>query len=117
MDLLAMGNQDKVVRKGIWATSGLVLAILVSVWRIGGRIPPEIPMVYCRPWGEGQLAGRQILWWMAGWLGGAGALALILGMAMVAGQKTIARIIVWTAVLIEVLGFLAVWNVWWRVGT
>lgn len=109
-------KEDVLVRRGIWAAAGLVLAILVSAWWIAGRVPPQIPLWYSRPWGEGQLAGRQALWWLAGGLGVTGILALIMGTAMWAGQKTVARIVVWTAVLIEALGFLAVWNVWWRVG-
>ena len=109
-------KEDLFIRRGIRVTLGLVLAIAASVWWIESRVPPEIPLLYSRPWGEGQLAGRQALWRLAGGLAGAGVLGLILGVKMAAGQKTAARIIVWTAVLIEALGFLAVWNVWWRGG-
>lgn len=109
-------NQDKLMRRGMWIIAGLVLVAGISVWWIGGRVPPQIPLFYSRPWGEGQLAGREIMWWLWGGLAGAGVLSAVLGAKMWQGQKTVARIIVWTAVLIEVLGLLAVWNVWWRVG-
>ena len=109
-------KEDLLIRRGMFATLGLVAAIAVSVWWVEGRVPPEIPLLYFRPWGEEQLAGRQALWRLAGGLGGAGVFSLILGVKMATGQKIAARIIVWTAVLVEALGFLAVWNVWWRVG-
>lgn len=112
---LGLIKADKLIWRGARTTLGLVLAIAASVWWIDGRVPPEIPLWYSRPWGERQLAGRQVLWFLAGGLGGAGILTLIMGRALLVGQKTVARIVVWTAVLIEALGFLAVWNIWWRV--
>ncbi len=109
-------KEDLFIRRGMFATLGLAAAIAVSVRLIEGRVPPEIPLLYSRPWGEGQLAGRQTLWWLAGGLGGVGIFSLILGAAMTVTQKTAGRIIIWAAVLIEALGLLALWNVWWRVG-
>lgn len=109
-------KEDWLMRRGARMTAGLVVATLVSAWWIEGRVPPQIPLWYSRPWGERQLAGREMMWWLWGGLTGAGILSAVLGAKMREGQKTAARIIVWTAVLIEVLGFLAVWNVWWRVG-
>lgn len=109
-------KEDLMIRRGTGMIGGLVLAILISVWWIGGRVPPEIPLLYSRPWGEGQLVGRKMLWWLAGGLGGAGFFTLILGVKMLTAQKVAARIVIWTAVLIEALGLAAVWNVWWRVG-
>ncbi len=109
-------REDLLIRRGMFVTLGLLLATAASVWWIEGRVPPEIPLWYSRPWGEGQLAGRQALWWLAGGVGVGGVFSLILGVRMAAGQKVAARIIVWTSVLVEALGLAAVWNVWRRVG-
>lgn len=32
-----------------------ILMIIVFLWRLG-NLPPQIPLFYTRPWGEGQLA-------------------------------------------------------------
>lgn len=109
-------KEDWLIWRGMWLMVGLVLALAVSVWWIEGRVPPQIPLLYSRPWGEGQLVGRQILWWLVGGFFGVGVFGAVLGLVMMAKERVTARIVIWSTVLVEALGLVTMWNVWWRVG-
>lgn len=101
------------VRMGNWLITAAGVAIGAGVWlAFGKKLPPQIPMLYTRPWGEDQLirpggllilpilcAGLGIItgWW-AGKVKSESPLAI-----MIMGTSMVAQVVIILAMLRIVL--------------
>lgn len=66
-------------------------------------LPPEIPLFYSRPWGESQLAPAVSIWLLPLTLLATGSLNLYLAARFFEEFPFIARVLIWSNVLIAFL--------------
>lgn len=103
-------------RRGVWVSVFFFGIIFFGALFSFGRVPPEIPLQYSRPWGQDQLAPKSALWLLAG--GGAVITLVHVALASLLFKKDqlSAHIIIWTGVLILFFLILSVFTIYLRVG-
>ncbi len=70
-----MENTLVKVRMWNWVITAACVAVGVGIWTaFGRRLPPEIPMLYTRPWGEEQLVKPFWLMFLPIMAGGVGSI-------------------------------------------
>ncbi len=96
---------------------GLRLILTMAIASTGGlaiffrRLPPEVPLWFSQPWGQGQLTQPVWLWLLPGSLIIIGATATIVAGIVFREEKLLARILIGGATLIGFLLSLALFNI------
>jgi len=68
------------IRVWNWVVTAAVVAAGVGVWLVfGKKLPPEVPLLYSRPWGESQLVKP---YWLLILPGMAGIIGTAIGVAV-----------------------------------
>ena len=83
---------------------GLIAAGAMGVWY--GKLPPEIPLWFSRPWGSSQLAAKEWIFVLPVSLAVMSLLALILAGMVYREEKLLARMVMGG---ISLIGFLLVY--------
>jgi len=99
---------DKVIRLGLrlgFISIGVSLIILAVFWK---GLPPEVPLLYSRPYGVNQLVSSWWLWLMPG-------ISLIIALVgvrfsgnIMEEDKLLAQIMIWVASVVAVMNLITV---------
>lgn len=105
-----------ILKKGVWVSVIFFGIIFFGALFSFGRVPPEIPLQYSRPWGQDQLAPKSALWLLIG--GGAAVMLVHLTLASLLFKKDqlSAQVVIWTGVFILFFLILSVFTIYLRVG-
>ena len=103
--------EDKGCNLGLKLSLILLLSAIGYLLSATHRLPPELPLLYSRPWGEEQLAPAAFLLVLP--LGGLMIVFLNIGMAGVLFEESpfLARILVWSSVLVSLISSIAVFKI------
>jgi len=76
----------------------LLLAIM------GYKLPPEVPLLYSRPYGQNQLIPVWSLWLLLGLMTVIDLVSFRIASNLLEKEKLLAQILVWTGCLITIMG-------------
>lgn len=109
-------KRDQILRSGLWAMGGLTTVILVAVLIVFNRVPPQVPFLYTRPWGEAQIVSKQDLLIFVGGILITGLTGLLVSLGLYKRDQTLSRLVIWCLVTELFLALLSVITIWLRVG-
>lgn len=94
----------------------LSLLTLPVAFLVFKTVPPEIPILYSRPWGNSQLAPAAAVNWLAG--GGiiSTIMHTLLATKLHERHKLMSRIALWSGIYILIVVVISVFTVYSRVG-
>ena len=102
--LAADGTMKLGLRLG-FVVIGLSLIVLAIFWR---RLPPEVPLLYSRPYGNSQLVSSWWLWLIPGVSLIIELMGVRLGGSIIEEDKLLAQIIIWVAGVVAVMNLVTV---------
>ncbi len=85
-------------------TIGAGLVALALGWR---KLPPEVPLLYSRPYGESQLMSAWGLWLLPGLSLVVELIAMRLAGTMIEEDKLLAQILIWSAGLMGAMALIS----------
>jgi len=100
--------RKKTSQTGIKLFFALLLLTFCFLILTISRLPPEIPLFYSRPWGEEQLASKYFLWFLLIGLSICALIDIILATLVSEKFPLLAQILIWTGVLILLMGSLTI---------
>lgn len=108
--------EDLSFKRGAYLSVFFLAALLLGTLFTFGRVPPEIPLEYSRPWGKEQLAPKSALWLLV--FGGAIMIFVhfIVASLLYKTSQLSAHIVIWVGVLLLFFLMLSVLTVYLRVG-
>lgn len=78
-------------------------------------LPPQVPLFYFRPWGEGQLAPSYQLWFVPAIVGGFFISNVVVARYLYRRDKVLAQLLVFGAATIAVVATLFLFRIIWLV--
>ena len=78
-------------------------------------LPPQVPLFYFRPWGEGQLAPSHQFWFIPAFTGGIFVINVMLARYLYRQDKILAQLLVFGAAVIAVVATLFLFRIIWLV--
>jgi len=89
-------------------TAGLLILAVVYLFFVGSVLPPEVPLFYSRPWGDGQLANPLLLWLLPFGTSLIIFFNFYLGSRLLTEFPFLTQILIWSNVLLALLSSVTV---------
>ncbi len=96
-------SQDKASKLGLrimFVGLGLAFLILGVAW---SKLPPEVPLLYSRPYGELRLINQWGLWLLPGLSLGLNLISLRLAGKVMEKDKLLAQILIWSGTIVTMM--------------
>jgi hypothetical protein len=93
----------------VWAALTTTASQIGLVFLTSNRMPPQVPLFYSLPWGDGQLTAAHGLWMVPEL--SAGVLIINFSVSVFLQQTVLTRILSSTAMLVAILAFITLWKI------
>jgi len=106
---LTKGQFDSLATDSI-AKWGMQLSFIVLGFNIlllvvtGYRLPPEVPLLYSRPYGQSQLVPSWGLWMLLGLMALISLTCFRIASSLLEKERLLAQVLVWTGCLVTIMG-------------
>jgi len=91
---------------------GIMVLIIVGWWL---KLPPEIPLLYSKPYGDSQLMTNWGLWLLPGFSLLMLTIAIRVAGKLIEEEKLLAQMMIWISALISLMALVSVIKIEWLV--